>query len=225
MIVAEVTRNLNYIYLTNYAPFVYVGSTKYRTFKTSWGTSADDLFNTGTRIKVKQVARDYLNKYLQEETLAECLAQEGSFYFDEGNQLIYMHVEHDWPMFTAHIDYGYAFGICDEKAGNIYIGNYFYEGVIKDDVDISMSADSSGVSQPKGSSSSISINNTSRYNEISKKMEGIFDFIFSENLYHNDVFIYNYEDNVLIPIAVFYIEDFDISESEKTLNLQDKRFA
>jgi hypothetical protein len=225
MIVAEVTRNLNYIYLTNYAPFVYVGTTKYRSFKTSWGTSCDDLFDTGARVKVLQVTRDYLNKYLQEYTLAECLAQEGSFYFDRENQLVYVHIEHGWSPQTSVVDYGYAFGVCSQKLGYIYIDDYQYEPVITDATDISLSADDVTVDQPKGSTSSLQMNNTSRYNELTGLPEGVLDFIFTESLAHNDVFIYNYRKGILSRAGAFFVENFDISETEITLNLQDKRFS
>jgi hypothetical protein len=225
MIVAEVTRNLNYVYLTNYAPFVYAGSTKYRKLKTEWGTSVDDLFETGTRIKVKQVTRDYLNKYLQEDTLAECLAQEGSFYFDRDNQLIYVHVEHEWSPLTAPFDYGYAFGVCAGSAGYIYIDDIGYEPVINDDIDISRDADAIGESQPTGSSSSLQMINEGRYNELTGLPEGVLDFMFEENLYHNDVFVYNYINNILTPTAAYFIEDWSVNLTDGTLNLQDKRFA
>jgi len=96
--------------------------------------------------------------------------------------------------------------------------------VLTEDVSISKTADTSGVSQPKGSTSSLVLNNTSRYNELTKMPEGILDFIFNENLYHNDVFCYSYKDSILTPIGAFYIEDFSIDEEKVTLNLQDKRF-
>lgn len=225
MIVAEIVRNLAWITFTNYAPFIYVGIIKYRTLKSSWGTSCDDLFDTGAMVKVKQVTRDYLNKYLEESTLADCITQEGSFYFDRDTQQVYVHIEHEWSPLTAPVDYGYAFGVCSQKLGYIYIDDYIYEPVITDATDISLSADSTTVDQPKGSTSSLQMNNTSRYNELTGMPEGVLDFIFTENLYHNDVFIYNYRKSILSHVATFFIEDYDISETEITLNLQDKRFS
>ena len=225
MIVAELVRNLEFITLTNYSPFIYVGTIKYYSLKTEWGTSCDDLFDTGARVKAKQVTRDYLNKYIQEDTLAECEAQEGSFYFDRTNQLVYVHMEHDYSPQTAACDYGYAFGVCSKSAGGTYIDDNYYEPVIEDGISISQTADTSGVSQPKGSTSTLELNNTARYNELTKMPEGILDFIFTENLYHNDVFCYLYDGSTLTPIGAFYIEDFSIDLEKITLNLQDKRFS
>lgn len=225
MTVAELTRNLTFITLTNYAPFIYVGTTKYRSLKTEWGTDVNDLWDLNSRVKVKQVARDYLNKYIEESTLAECEAQEASFYFDRANQLVYIHIEHEWSPQTAPIDYGYAFGICNGSAGYIYIDDYGYEPVISDDIDISRDADAIGESQPTGSSSSLPMINEARYNELTGLPEGILDFMFTENLYHNDVFLYNYLDGVLTPTAVYFIEDWSVDLKTATLNLQDKRFA
>ena len=224
MIVAEVTRNLDWQTLSNYAPFIYVGVIKYRTLKTEWGTDVNDIWDLNSRIKVKQVTRDYLNKYIQEDTLTECEVQEGSFYFDRYNQLVYIHIEHDYSPLTAALDYGYTFGVCSSFAGGTYIDDIYYEPVLTEDISISKTADTSGVSQPKGSTSSLVLNNTSRYNELTKMPEGILDFIFNENLYHNDVFCYMHENGTLTPIGAFYIEDFSIDEEKVTLNLQDKRF-
>src|SRR5574344_76714 len=210
MTVAELTRNLLFVTLTNYAPFIYVGTTKHHSLKTEWGTSCDDLFDTGARVKVKQVTRDYLNKYIQEETLAECITQEASFYFDRDNQLVYVHMEHDYSPQTVACDYGYAFGVCSKSAGGTYIDDNYYEPVIEDGISISQTADTSGVSQPKGSTSTLELNNTARYNELTKMPEGILDFIFTENLYHNDVFCYLYDGSTLTPIGAFNIEDFSI---------------
>ncbi|MFA6719272.1 MAG: hypothetical protein WCS15_09330, partial [Prevotella sp.] len=150
---------------------------------------------------------------------------EGSFYFDKDNQLVYVHIEHDLSPQTAAVDYGYAFGVCSQKLGYMYIDDYQYEPVITDATDVSTSADSITVDQPKGSTSSLQMNNTSRYNELTGLPEGVLDFIFTENLYHNDVFIYNYRKSIMKQIASYYIEDYDISEKEITLNLQDKRFS
>ena len=225
MIAADLTRNLNFVTLANYAPFIYVGTTKYRTLKTEWGDDLDDLFETGARVKVLQATRDYLNKYLVEDTYAEMEAQEGSIYIDTENQLVYIHVEHDYSPQTANVDYGYGFGVIDEKAGGTYIDDFYYEPVITDDVDISMTADTKGVSQPTGSSSSMTLNNTARYNELTKLPEGVLDFMLTENLYHNDMFVYNFDGGVLVPLASYYLEDFDPSETQMTLNLQDRRFT
>jgi len=225
MIVSEIVRNLPFITLSNYAPFIYMGVVKYRTLKTEWGLSIDDLFDTGQRIKVKQVTRDYLNKYIEEENLEECLAQEASFYFDRVNQLVYVHIEHEWSPLTAPVDYGYAFGVCSESAGYTYIDDIGYEPVINDDIDISRDSDAIGESQPKGSSSSLQMINAGRYSEFTGLPEGVLDFMFEENLYHNDVFLYNYINNILTPTSAYFIEDWSVDENNGTLNLQDKRFA
>jgi hypothetical protein len=225
MIVAEVVRNSGWVTFSSYAPFVFCGIIKYRSLKTEWGTSVDDLFTTGQRVKVKQVTRDYLNKYLEQESLAECMAQEGSFYFDRVNQLVYVHVEHQWSQLTAPFDYGYAFGVCSQRLGYIYIDDYQFEPVITESTDVSLSADDVTVGQPKGSTSSLQMNNMERYNELTGLPEGVLDFILRENIDHNDVFVYNYQKGVLSKSAAYFIEDFDISEKEITLNLQDKRFS
>ena len=177
MIVAEITRNLNYTTLTNYSPFIYVGTTKYYTLRDEWTDDVNDLFTTSNRIKVKQVTRDFLNKYIEEETLADCEAQEGSFYFDKDTQQIYIHVEHYYSPLSANIDYGYAFGVCSESMDFTYIDDYEYEPVINDELDISRTADAIGASQPTGSSSSLQLINSARFNELTGEQEGILDFL------------------------------------------------
>ena len=226
MTVAEITRNLSYITLTNYSPFIYVGTTKYYTLRDEWTNSVDDIFTTTTtKVKAKQVTRDYLNKYIEEETLADCEIQEGSFYFDKATQQIYIHIEHEYSPLTANIDYGYAFGVCSQSMDFTYIDDYEYEPVINDELDISRTADAIGSSQPTGSSSSLQLINAARFNELAGEQEGILDFMFDENLYNNDVFIYDYKDGIATAKAVFYIEDWGITETTGSLNLQDKRFS
>lgn len=224
MIVAEIVRNLEFVTLANYAPFVYVGTVSYYTMRDAWGDDVNDIFDTGQKIKVKQVTRDYLNKYIEQNTLAECEAQEASFYFDRDTQQVYVHVEHEWSPQTAPIDYGYALGVCSQRMGLTYIDDYLYEGVITDGTSISHDADVMGTSQPKGSTSSMEMINSARYNELTKKREGILDFLFTENIYNNDVFVYNYKSGTLTPKAVYYVEDYSVNQQKATLNLQDERF-
>lgn len=225
MIAADLTRNLSFVTISNVSPFIYVGTTKYRTLKTEWTDDVDDLFDTAVSVKVLQATRDYLNKYIEQDTYADMETQEGSFYVDVATQQIYLHIEHNYSPLSSAIEYGYGFGVIDESAGGVYIDDHYYEPVITSDVDISQTADTKGVSQPTGSSSSMTLNNTARYNELTKLPEGVLDFILSENLYHNNVFVYNYTDGVLTPLASYYLEDFDPSQTQITLNLQDRRFT
>lgn len=225
MIVADIVRNENFTTTANIEPFVYAGYTKYFDFKDEWTDDVNDIFDTSERLKCLQMTQGYLNKHSKENNLADCENQPTSFYFDTLSQILYFNLQHEYSPITSPIDYGYAIGVCAESLGDVYINDIFYEACIKDDdLTISRSADALGLSQPKGSTSSLSINNEGRKDETTNTRRGIMDILFSENIYHNDVYIYDYVSGALEQKAVYFIEDFSMTMQNVTLNLQDKRF-
>lgn len=104
---------------TFYAPFVVFSqvttnstfaSTSY--FTTTFG--AADETNKEV-LNIKSIIRDLVNNYSQQDTLADCLSNETSFYFDTTDQLLYIHVEHDVNFFAADWHFGKVFGFTTDE--------------------------------------------------------------------------------------------------------------
>jgi hypothetical protein len=223
MIVAEIVRNKDFVvFLHSVAPFVFVGEIKYYSLRTSWGSSCDDLFTVGDRAKALQVTRDYLTKYLQEDTYAEMIIQEASYYFDKVNQRIYIHIEHIYSPLTAMLDYGYSFGVSDQEL--VYIDDYIYLPLITGSPDLNRETDYLNSDQPTGSTGTLTLSNK-EYTNAEGVREGRLDFLLNEQIYGNDVFVYLYLNSVLTPIASKYVEDVLYGEEEVEIDLQDRRFS
>ena len=221
--IIELVRNDKYTAsLHNTGKYIYVGEIKNRSLKTAWGESCDDIFNEIAENKVLQVTENYLTKYIKQETYSEMLTQESSWYFDNVNQLVYIHINHSESPLTSIYDYGYSFGICEKEV--TYIDDFEYLPLIKDAPDIDRETDYTNSNQPTGSTGSITLSNMEYKNENGVK-EGRLDFLLSENVYGNDVFIYTLSENALVPIASKYIENISIGMNEVEISLQDRRFS
>ena len=221
--IIELVRNDKYTAsLHNTGKYIYVGEIKNRSLKTAWGESCDDIFNEIAKNKVLQVTENYLTKYIKQETYSEMLTQESSWYFDFVNQLVYIHINHSESPLTSIYDYGYSFGICEKEV--TYIDDFEYLPLIKDAPDIDRETDYTNSNQPTGSTGSITLSNMEYKNENGVK-EGRLDFLLSENVYGNDVFIYTLSENALVPIASKYIENISIGMNEVEISLQDRRFS
>lgn len=208
--------------LHNMGGFIFVAEVKYRTLKTSWGSSCDDIFNTNQRKKVLQVNENFLTKYIRENTYNDMIVQESSWYFDITNQLIYLHITHNESPLTSKMDYGYSFGVTNNDV--VYIDDVEYLPLIKDAPDLDRETDYTNSEQPTGSTGSITLSNMEHENENGIK-EGRLDFLLSENIYGNDVFFYTIESGALVPVAMKYIEDISIGINEVEISLQDRRFS
>lgn len=219
----EFVRNDKYTAsLHNTGKYIYVGEIKNRSLKTAWGESCDDIFDTNSITKTMQATENYLTKYLKEESYNDMLVQASSWYFDQVNQIIYIHMKHTESPLTSVYDYGYAFGVTDKEV--IYIDDVEYLPLIKDSPDIDRETDYANSDQPTGSTGSITLSNM-EYRNTSGKKEGRLDFLLDENIYGNDVFFYRFVNGKLKPIASKYIEDITIGLQEVEIQLQDRRFS
>jgi hypothetical protein len=225
MLVSELVRNAPFnLTLSPYSPFVYFGKVKYweyyATFLSTLGFTDD---STQVRLNIKQITRDYLNKYILMTSVATCQAQEGSFYFDHANQIIYIHMEHDYSPYSCVLEYGYAFGL--SKGELVYINDYEYLPLIDSIPSIEQSADILNSGEITLVSGSMVCNNEAVPNAETVKPEGPLDFLIDESVYGNDLFIYNYDldSEVLTPLSSLYVEDYSFTLKQLSFDLQDKR--
>lgn len=223
MILAELTRNNTPVSgFTPYAPFVWVGLSQYYILRDSWGTSCDDLFTYGKRVKIIQVVQDYLDKYAEADTLNDCLAQEASFFYDRENQRVFVHCDHYASPFTAALDYGYAFGLTNGDV--LYIDDYEYLPIISSFPGAEINADPIGQDKPTGVSGALVLDNRTVRDETTGIPVGVLDDLVSESVYGNTVNLYDYDGVSVVQIGAFDVEDLTISEESISLNLQDKRY-
>jgi len=153
----------------------------------------------------------------------DCVAQEGSFYFDRLLHQIWIHVEHEYTPFCAVIDYGYGFGVTSESVE--YIDDYEYLPLIVSAPDLEISADSIGASKPTGMTASLVLNSAEIVNEITGVEESPLDFLITESIFGNDVYLYSYDKVTLADIMRLYVDGLEFGLSEVTLNLEDRRWV
>jgi len=218
MIVAELVRNKALpLEASPYAPFVWKTKISQYSYASFWTTTfgvPNDSQNVRTNLK--QVTQDYLNKYFSASSVADCEAQEKSFYWDGSSQELFVHMDHDFTPSNATMEYGFAFGMC--KGDVTYIDDYEYLPIIESIPDATQSEDITDSGGIKLVSGDAVANNSGRY-------KGELDFLIDEPVYGNDFFIYYYDPKTgtLTHTQCLYVEDYEFSLKETTFKLQDKR--
>jgi len=183
-------------------------------------------------IVVKSFIRDYDIKYNEVNNYNDCVAQEGSFFWDNTNQVLYVHFEHSHEGWTATYQYGTYFGFSDKQL--IYLDGQEYLPLIDSAPSIRQSQDIINYDRLSFINGSLTLNNRSR--RLEGTISGQIDSFIGSDIYNNDVFLYYLDDSLvsasdeasisdLVPLAAFYIEDYDISLKQISIKLQDKRKA
>lgn len=225
MIVAELVRNKEYLTITPYEPFIWKGYINYWDYLEDWPDTWEDLIVArNRREKVKQVSVEFLYKYIEADSYADCRSQRGSFYYDRINQVVYINFRPGESPLVNAIDYGLAFGLSGSAAGVQYIDDYEYLPLVESFIDLEVEADIVGINAPTEVAGSLALINTEYINPVTSKREGHLDFLLSESIYGNDVFIYDFVDGDLSEILCLFVEDFEIDLERVTLNVNDKRF-
>jgi hypothetical protein len=193
-----------------------------RTLKSEWGDSCDNLFDDSKAINVKQIARDYLTKYLEQDTEQDVIAQEGSWHFAKANGVGLIHAEHVQNPLTTIFDHGYSFGVSQDEL--VYIDDYEYLPLIKDAPELDRETDYTNSDQPTGSTGTLTLATLCYINEQGVSV-GMLDFLLTEPSWGNDVFAFDYDGVTLTPLTFKYIQDISIGEEEVNIELQDRRFS
>lgn len=201
--------------MTAQVPFVFQVGMRYFEYADFWtGAFGVEDDSELVRTNVRAVVRDFLVKYVRATSYNDCVAQEGSFYYDGAAQQLYIHSEHACSPTTAIYEYGYAFGVTDESV--TYIDDYEYLPLLKSVPNAAQSADPVNAVKPRLVSGDAQMINVG----------GRLDWALDEHLYGNHFFLYDYEEGgSLVPVACFWIEDYSYSKKAFTLHLQDMRTA
>lgn len=226
MTVAELSRNADF--LTRIAPvqpFVFRGYLPFYTIAEDWGATIDDLFtDTGSMANVQSVKENYLNDLLEQSSLAECIAQEGSFYFDEATQSIYIHVTHSINPLTSAVGYGYAFGFSRGKLVNV--NGFPYLPLIVSTPAAGREARIAGSGKNVKATGAIVLANREIEDPVTRKPVGVIDFLLGESIYQNvlDLFDYNEENETMTPLSSWKVGQPSIGMETVRIELQDRRY-
>jgi hypothetical protein len=207
----------------NVLPFVWAVAFVYNTTSTYWttvfGAPAESQISTVNVLGVT------INETIYSEvtSLADCLVSEGSFYFDTGAQELYIHVVHSVEPMSARVSYGKAIGFSDNDV--VSINGFEYLPLIESTPAISQQQDIVNYDKLALINGDVILRNTG----------GILDYLKYEKIIGNDFFLAYLPDskiingeasgNDVVPLAGFYVEDYEDGVQKYRLNLQDKRKA
>lgn len=125
MKILEIASTNSITNFTNYAPFVYSSILTNYTLADYWVTTfgANNESNNDI-IFVSGFSRGAFDPYNETSSLIDCVATEKSFFWDNENQTIYVHFEHDQSPDSDVYSYETLFGYTDSEL--IYIDNQEY---------------------------------------------------------------------------------------------------
>lgn len=223
MIILELSKLNSVLSFSPVAPYVYQsmpGAFQLASFWTSTFGAADE--SSDTIIFVNSFVRAFTGRYDSVVDLATCLITEASFFWDNENQILYNHFEHDQQGYTDVYQYGDAIGLSDSDV--VYIDDLEYLPLITGVPSIAQQQDLVNYDQLAFINGSASMRN----------LEGILDFFITANIFGNDAFLYYLdEENITFPgnatrddllrLAAFYIDNRGFSLTEFTVDLQDIR--
>ena len=199
-------------------PFIYKYLFTFFTVAPYWITTfgAPDESET-EKIQINEVTRDYTVRYSRQTSQAAAELNEGSFYFDSGNQILYVHIEHDQAPWTAVMGYGEASGYSNKL---VYIDDIFYNPLIKSIPSFAQQQELINYKKLSLINGSITLNNVG----------GILDKFKTTKIYNNTIDIYYLDDEIENPSRTdlqqqgqFLVDDYDLSLKEMIIRIKDKR--
>ena len=225
MIIVEMTRDIQLTKFSNYAGFVYFSVINLITQADFW----TDVFGAPDetsieRIYVSSFYRGALGEnYDQVDSLNDCVDTEKSFFWDNDEQTIYVHFEHDQSWYTDDYYYGRAYGYTDKDV--LYIDDTEYLPLIESVPSIAQQEDIQGYKSLAFVSGTIVLDNTG----------GNLDWMVDESTIGDDLYLYYIDNNDIVdgsatrsdmvPLNAFYIENESVGLNKNTLTVQDVRKA
>jgi hypothetical protein len=198
---------------TPYNPYVYQTVTAISSVASYWTDTfgADGTYNSEL-VQIESVTIDSIFQVNSVDTLADCLTQENSFYFDYDNQLLYIHVPHSYGTAGRTFEIGRLFGYCSDTVR--YFRNQIYQPIVQSIPNISDQADPLQYGIIAFGGGSVTLTN-----------DGTFDT--DEKLYGNEVRIKRgaegdtYDD--LILMFTGYVKDYTTTTRDISIEVGDKR--
>ena len=221
MIIVELARLTSAEVMENYSPFVYSMLPGARTTASYWtttfGATGDD---SALIVTIQSVYENPSTFYLKTDSIAATEATERSFYWDNASQTLYLHIDHNTPPNEALFSIGTASGYSDTDV--VTIGSAQYDPLVRSVPNITQRADLVNYDRLAFISGQITFDNTG----------GDFDQFIDSPIYGNDVAVFylpsgrsEYERSELVPLAYFFVEDYNFSLSQFVVSVQDQRKA
>lgn len=194
-------------------PFVWKNQPLYRQYDSYWTDTfgaPDDSNNN--RIVVSSFSRGGIVLYDNMASYNDMLAQEKSFWWDNANQILYVHFEHDQAPGTDSYVYGAVRGFSDTTVE--YNNDVEYRPLVISTPGINKKADFQnydGLSLANG-------------DLVLSNFNGELDGLIESPVYGNNVDIFFGDDFTdLIQIGSYTVDDYDPSLTEWVFRLLDKR--
>ena len=162
------------------------------------------------------VYKDTTN-YSAKDSLADCLLDDQSYYWDQDNQILYIHYNHDHRIDTNSLNFGYgiSIGLTDDKLR--YFENRPFMPFLVDFPQIEVSVDKFNYDQMSFIVDTITMDNRT----------GFFNQFKDTPIYGNKVLIKTGEEGDeyadLTERAVYFVDDYNFSATNFTLDIQDVR--
>lgn len=228
MIILEVSKLSSITGFANVQPFIYEvrpGGLELASFWTDTFGAPDE--SRDYSIMITSFVRAFNVKYNIVGSLSDCIIQEGSFYWDNSTQFLYIHFEHNQEGLTDTYETGSFQGFSDN--GMLYLDEQEYTPLIESVPSIAQQQDIVNYDLPAYINGSVVLNN-----RLYKTSSGQLDSFILQNVYGNNATLYYFPDDkitypnngdrsYLVPLAPLYVEDYDISLQTIDLRLQDLR--
>jgi hypothetical protein len=206
-------------FFTPYAPFTASAIVGEHTTATYWTSTFGALGDSTNQIKTINAVLLNSDIFLSKtDTLANCVNTPQSFFYDFGTQTLYIHYPHDLALPNVTIQAGVAIGATNGDV--VLIGNQQYNPILRQVPNVQSKQDPLKYSKLAFVSGKVVFSNVG----------GEFDDIIQAPIYGNEINQYylpngkqEYERSELIPIASYYVEDYDFTLTEFSVNVQDKR--
>ncbi len=222
MLVAEIATYAELSGGVNYSPFVRRYFMTRQALAAYWtGTfgAADDQV-TPDHIYVSGVTTNSISRYLRQATLADCLSQEQSFYWD-GADYLYVHYQHAEDEWCMVVEFSSPIGFTNKRL--VYIDDVCYRPLLRSSPSIAQQQDWINYNRLSFINGSFEFDNVG----------AAYDFAILAQIFGNEVFLYylidtgveNLSRADLEPMAAFYIEDYHHTLKSFTADVQDLRVA
>lgn len=204
--------------LFNYRPGVYYSMPGSFTLASYW----TDIFEAPTEEEdITRIRSFYVNRstsYEEVFSLADSLDEEETFYWDNDNQVLYVHFTIDVGVWFDYLTYGTARRFCTGET--LYIDDEEYIPSLLSAPSIAQEEDLVDYDSLNFISGSFSLDNSNQD----------FEFMITENVIGTDAF-YSYipkgseSSDDLVRLGTFYVEDYTIGLNEASIDVQDRREA
>ena len=220
MTIVELLKYYEVDSMAPYAAYVYTIKPGYITTADWWITMGGPDKSVKTPVRIADFLYKPSSFYSSEASIADVISTPESYYWDQDNQILYIHILHTDIPLVSFLEKGIS--DCHALGGDVVIGDIFYRPDVQSIPQISQTEDLADYDKLAFISGSIVFDN----------LDGYFDEMKDLSLYGNRVFLY-YLDKIkgkhkylrsdLQALATLYVEDHSNTLEDFTIDVQDLR--